>query len=94
MATELKITKIINFWERFYLSLPGRLNIAKTLLLSQISYLGCIITPAPETLKNLKKKIEKFITGRLNIAKDRIYKQTSLGGLGMIDIEEFISYLV
>ena len=90
LATELKITKIINFWERFYLSLPGRLNIAKTLLLSQISYLGCIITPAPETLKSLKKKIEKFITGGLNIAKDRVYKQLSLGGLGMIDIEDFI----
>ena len=51
IVTEQKITKIINFWERFNLSLPGRINIAKTLLLSQISYLGCIITPTSDTLK-------------------------------------------
>ena len=40
-----KITKIVTFWDRFFLSLPGRLNITKTMILSQISYLGCIITP-------------------------------------------------
>ena len=28
--------------------------------------------------------------GKLNIAKDRIYMPTDLGGLGMIDISEFI----
>ena len=28
--------------------------------------------------------------GTLNIAKDRIYMPTDLGGLGMIDISEFI----
>ena len=32
-STILNITRIINFWDRFYLSLPGRINIAKTLLL-------------------------------------------------------------
>ena len=90
LAMELKVTKIINFWDRFYLSLPGRLNIVKTLLLSHISYLGCIITPAAETLRKLKKQIEKFIVGKLNVARERIYKSTELGGLGMIDIEEFL----
>ena len=40
--TVLKITQIIHFWERFFLSLPGRINIVKTMILSQISYLGCI----------------------------------------------------
>ena len=28
--------------------------------------------------------------GRLNIAKDRIFRPTYLGGLGMIDLEDFI----
>jgi hypothetical protein len=38
--TEIKLTNISNFWKRFNLSLIGRINIAKTLMLSQIGYLG------------------------------------------------------
>jgi hypothetical protein len=34
-----KIDSIIRFWERFYLSLPGKLTIYKTFLLSQINYI-------------------------------------------------------
>ena len=89
-STILNITRIINFWDRFYLSLPGRINIAKTLLLSQISYLGCIISPDQEQMRTIKNLIERFIVGRLNIAKDRIFRPTFLGGLGMIDLEDFI----
>ena len=90
-VTILRLTRIINFWERFYLSLPGRINIAKTLLLSQINYLGCIITPDPGQMRTMKNLIEGFIVGRLNIAKDRICRPSNLGGLGMIDVEDFIS---
>ena len=90
IATMSKVSKIINFWDRFYLSLPGRINIAKTLILSQISYLGSIITPTDESLRSLREMIDKFIIGRLKIAKDRICRPQSLGGLGMIDIAEFI----
>ena len=90
-ATVQKIAKIINFWSRFYLSLPGRINIAKTLILSQISYLGCIITPTRETLQHITTQINNFIVGGLNIAKDRICRPTELGGLGMIDLEDFIT---
>jgi hypothetical protein len=35
-----KIKSIIRYWERFRLSLPGRINVAKSLLLSQIGYYG------------------------------------------------------
>ena len=90
-ATVQKIAKIINFWSRFYLSLPGRINIAKTLILSQISYLGCIITPTRETLQHITTQINNFIVGGLNIAKDGICRPTELGGLGMIDLEDFIT---
>jgi hypothetical protein len=38
-----KITNICNHWSRFRLSLPGRILVAKTFMLSQIGYLGCII---------------------------------------------------
>ena len=86
-----KIVRIVNFWDRFHLSLPGRITIAKTLILSQISYLGSIIPLNPDQLKETKKIIEKFINGKLNIAKTRIYNPVELGGLGMIDLAEFLT---
>jgi hypothetical protein len=33
-----KIQNTVRFWERFYLSLPGKISVYKCLLLSQISY--------------------------------------------------------
>ena len=88
--TVLKITQIIRFWERFFLSLPGRINIAKTMILSQISYLGCIIPPSRDQITSIRNNLDRFLVGKLNISKDRIYMSTDVGGLGMIDISEFI----
>jgi hypothetical protein len=33
-----KVCNLIRFWERFFLSLPGRITIYKTLLIAQINY--------------------------------------------------------
>jgi hypothetical protein len=38
-----KIANNISSWNRFNLSLPGRICIAKTMLYSQINYLGCFL---------------------------------------------------
>ena len=58
--TILKMTRVVNFWDRFFLSLPGRINIAKTFLLSQLSYTGCIISTEPAKMKTIKTVIERF----------------------------------
>jgi hypothetical protein len=42
------LTKIVNqaaYWERFKLSIPGRITIAKTFLVSQLNYVGCFLSP-------------------------------------------------
>jgi hypothetical protein len=44
-----KISNQIGIWRRFNLSLPGRINIAKTMMYSQINYLGCFL-PIPRQL--------------------------------------------
>jgi hypothetical protein len=41
-----KILKLIMFWNRFKLSLGGRITILKTLLIPQLNYLGCILSPS------------------------------------------------
>jgi len=89
--TVRKINKIGQFWGRFNLSLPGRIGLIKTMMLSQISYLGCIITPTPEQFNSMKQSIENFAKGNLNIDKKRLYNPISKGGLGLINLEEFIT---
>ena len=49
-----KIRGIINFWQRFRLSLPGRIVIAKTLLFSQINFLGCFLMPTDEQISTMQ----------------------------------------
>jgi exonuclease III len=89
--TLVKIRNIKNFWSRFNLSLPGRLAVAKTLMLSQINYLGCFLTPTEQQIQSMYLLVSDFIKGRANISKDRIFFRVEHGGLGMIDIRSYIT---
>jgi hypothetical protein len=88
-----QLIKVKNFWTRFNLSLPGRIAVAKTLMLSKISYLGCIMDPDPEQLNQMEQIVYLFIKGKLNVASSRITAPCELGGLGMIDIREHVTAL-
>jgi Reverse transcriptase (RNA-dependent DNA polymerase) len=48
------IRNIKLFWTRFNLSLPGRLGIAKSLMLAQLAYLRCIIEPTRFQLDTIR----------------------------------------
>jgi hypothetical protein len=87
---ELKLSNIAGFWNRFKLSLIGRINIAKTLMLSQIGYFGSILSPAAEQLKRMSVTITNFVTGGFRISKDDLFLHNGKGGLGLIDLEEFL----
>ena len=89
-STVGKIIRTANFWSRFNLSLPGRVGIFKTLMLSQLSYLGCIITPSELQYATLYGIIENFVKKNLNISKERLYLPAVKGGLGLIDIKTFV----
>jgi hypothetical protein len=49
------IKKTIGYWKRYNLTLPGRINVAKSLLVSLINYLGCFMMPEANTLNGIKK---------------------------------------
>jgi hypothetical protein len=49
-----KIRNQISYWERFRLSLPGRLTIAKIFMISQLNYLGCFYAPNPDILNEIQ----------------------------------------
>jgi hypothetical protein len=63
------------------------------MLLSQIGYIGCIITPKPEQTKTMQDLIDGYVKKGIVIAADRLYTKPKDGGLGMIRIETYISAL-
>jgi len=87
---ENKVKNIAAHWRRFNLSLPGRINIAKCMMYSQINYLGCFLNIPRASLQKIEEIIEKFVMGNLKIAKKRLYLKPEDGGIGLIDLETFL----
>jgi len=87
----IAIKKSINFWEKLNLSLQGRINVAKSLLFSQIIYLGSILMPSRQKINDIQNSLDNFVIGNLNFAKNRITLPTVEGGLGMFNVEEFLT---
>ena len=90
-----KIKGLIRKWKPYHLSLRGRLTIAKTKLISQITFISTILTPHTDTINEIQSLINNFVMGieknnKHWINKDLMYTQTSKGGFGMIKIETFI----
>ncbi len=86
-----KVLRISNFWDRFRLSLSGRIAVAKTLMLPQINYLGCFPDPGTKILNNLQSLIDGFILNNLNVSKDRRYLPPDRGGMGILNLDSFLS---
>lgn len=80
LQIENAIRNQIRFWERFFLSLPGRIAISKSMLYSQINYLGCFMPLTSNQIDKLSSLITTFVQGNLNIAKGRLFQQPSMGG--------------
>jgi hypothetical protein len=88
-----KILRIKEYWDRFNLTLPGRISVCKTFMLSQIGYLGCIITPTDAQFKALQKILDDFCLGTLRIAKKKLYLPANEGGLGLVNLRDYITAL-
>jgi exonuclease III len=88
-----KITNLIRFWERFFLSLPGRITIYKTLLIPQINYVATIFMPDIQTINNLQMILQRFVLNGFSITVERIYNPVKSGGLGLFPLREFIMAL-
>lgn len=86
-----KIRKTVTYWERFHLSLPGRINVVKSLLLPLITHLGTFLSPSENRLKVMQKIIDGFAIGSLNVSKERIYLPVEMGGLGLFNLSEFLT---
>jgi hypothetical protein len=85
-----KIENLIRFWERFKLTLPGRIAIIKSLLVPQLNYLGCVLTPSDRDLQRIQTALDAFALKGLHVSSDRRYLLPEQGGLGLFRIDEFI----
>ena len=90
-----KLKSIITKWRPYHLSLRGRLTIAKTKLLSQVTYISTVLTPDITIINEMQTMINNFIMGIKDgsknwINKELIYTHTSKGGFGMIRLEDFM----
>jgi hypothetical protein len=88
-----RIDNLTRFWERFFLSLPGKIAIYKTLLIPQINYIATIFMPNAEKITELENKMEKFVLGNLVISKAKLYRSVDQGGLGLFPLFSFIQSL-
>ena len=89
MESVEKITSLVNFWSRFKLTLPGRLTIMKTCLISQLNYIGCFL-PMPEDITELLQQIiNSFVKKNLQVSAERLYLDPEQGGLGIFDLKIF-----
>jgi len=84
-----RIRTIRNQWSRLSLSLPGRIAISKTMLISQIGYGASIFTPTHQQLTIMQDIIDGYVTNGIVIAKDRYYLTPKFGGLGLIDLSDY-----
>ncbi len=86
-----KIVNSVAYWSRYNLSLPGRINVIKSLMISLINYLGCFLMPKPATVNKIQKVLDDFAIGKLNVARNRICLPPDCGGLGLFRIDEFLA---
>jgi Reverse transcriptase (RNA-dependent DNA polymerase) len=85
-----KIVRLINVWDRYHLSLPGRIGISKTLLISQLGYICSIVMPDDDILHNIQSLINNFVLGNVKVSRDRLYMDPASGGLGLINIKHYL----
>jgi hypothetical protein len=86
-----KIVDLVSYWERFRLTLPGRITIAKTFLISQLNYIGCFLKPSINIINEIQTVIYSFVKKNLNIAQHRFADPVEDGGLGLFNLSEFLA---
>ena len=91
-----KINSLINTWSKRKLTLPGRITVIKSLILSKFTHLFLALPNPPGIFqKLLERKLYKFLwsNGPDRICRKNIVKNIQAGGLRMININAFITSL-
>ena len=88
-----KLKNIIKFWNKFNLTIFGRITVFNCYLLSQIGFIGTILDPSPAQFQELYKILNYFIIKNEKISTVKLFSKPESGGLGVIDIKNYITGL-
>jgi len=61
------------------------------MLYSQVNYIGCFLPISDAKQKIIQSKINRFVTGGLNISEKRLYLNINSGGLGIFELGSFLA---
>ena len=75
----VKIRGMSLFWTKFKLSIVGRINIAKTYLLSQIGFFAPVIPFNETQLLTLRNEIGSFVRGSVKTTINTVYNAIQQG---------------
>ena len=88
----IKIKSLITTWEKRNLTTPGRVAIAKSLLLSQLVYIMQVLDFTQENLDEVENLLYAYIKGKTKrnwLSKEQIRTPKNKGGIGFFDITKF-----
>ena len=91
-----KVNSLINIWSKRKLTLPGKITVIKSLILSKFTHLFLALpNPPGDFLKILERKMYKFLwsNGPDRISRKNIIKNIHAGGLRMVNVSVFITPL-
>jgi hypothetical protein len=57
---------------------------------SQLNYIACWLPVPDGILNSIQRIIDSFVTGTLNVSRERVCLPVELGGLGMFKLSEFL----
>ena len=84
-----KLTKISSFWSKFKLSLPGRINIYKCYMLSNINFMCSVIPTRKSDFDKIDQKCFNFVNGDMQTCLKNALSPISDGGLGLLHSQDF-----
>ena len=67
-----KMNSQVRIWGLYNLTLPGRINIAKCMILSQIVFFGSVFIPKDDVASLLQKILNDFVKGGMNLRNNEI----------------------
>ena len=91
-----KVNSLINVWSKRKLTLPGKIKVIKSLILSKFTHLFLALpNPPGEFQKLLERKLYKFLwnNGPDRVCRKNIVKNIQAGGLRMVNVGVFITSL-
>ena len=86
-----KLNSLVNTLSQLHLPLPSKINIAKTFLYSQFTYIAATIPYVDSQAAEIEHTIMRFLFPRKHhFSKARVFSHRTVGGLGLPPIREFI----